>query len=154
MTSAEAGPGEIDHSRAGEPLPQFSLTDTQGNTLALGEPANAPMLVNLWATWCAPCIKEMPLLDDLAADYGDRLQVVTISQDLNGAKAVEPFFARNDLPNLPRWLDPETEFAFAVGAGGLPVTLLYDAEGREVWRIAGDYDWSSAEARGAIDEAF
>ena len=154
MTGAEAGPGEIDRSRAGEPLPQFSLTDTQGNTLALGEPANAPMLVNLWATWCAPCIKEMPLLDDLAADYGDRLQVVTISQDLNGAKAVEPFFARNDLPNLPRWLDPETEFAFAVGAGGLPVTLLYDAEGREVWRIAGDYDWSSAEARGAIDEAF
>lgn len=154
MTGAEAGPGEIDRARAGEPLPQFSLDDTEGNTLALGERANAPMLVNLWATWCAPCIKEMPLLDDLAADYGDRLRVVTISQDLNGAEAVEPFFARNALPNLPRWLDPETEFAFAIGAGGLPVTLLYDAEGREVWRIAGDYDWSSAEARGAIDEAF
>lgn len=154
MTGAEAGPGEIDRSRDGAPLPQFSLTDTDGNTLALGERANAPMLVNLWATWCAPCIKEMPLLDDLAADYGDRLQVVTISQDLNGAEAVEPFFAKTDLPNLPRWLDPETEFAFAVGAGGLPVTLLYDGEGREVWRIAGDYDWSSAEARRAIDEAF
>lgn len=150
-TSSAAG--EIDRSRAGEPVPDITLSDPAGESLTLGGGTGTPMLVNLWATWCAPCIKEMPLLDELAAELDGEVQVLTISQDLNGADAVEPFFARNDLPNLPKWLDPETGFAFAIGAGGLPVTVLYDAGGREVWRIAGDYDWSSAQARGAIDEA-
>ena len=92
------------------------------------------------------------MLDNLAAEYDGLLDVVTISQDLQGAEAVEPFFAENDLPNLPRWLDPETSFAEAIRAGGLPVTVLYDDAGKELWRVAGDYDWSSEEAHEAIDE--
>ncbi len=151
--SLEDRVGEIDRARAGEPVPELTLNDPAGGELVLGGGTGTPMLINLWATWCAPCIKEMPLLDDLAADYGEQLQVVTVSQDLQGAAAVEPFFARNDLPNLPRWLDPETELGTAMEAGALPVTVLYDGEGREVWRVAGDYDWASAEARGVIDEA-
>ena len=154
--SLEAVTGEIDRSRAGESLPILTLNDPEGDQLVLGvggsDGTGTPMLVNLWATWCAPCIKEMPMLDNLAAEYDGLLDVVTISQDLQGAEAVEPFFAENDLPNLPRWLDPETSFAEAIGAGGLPVTVLYDDAGKELWRVAGDYDWSSEEAHEAIDE--
>ena len=153
LADAEAVTGTIDRSRAGEPVPAIRLEDTQGRTLALGETAGHPMLVNLWATWCVPCVREMPLLNDLAQDMEGTLRVVTISQDLQGAAPVDAFFDRRELDRLPRWLDPQNRVADAIGSTGLPVTVLYDAQGREVWRVAGDYDWAGAQARGAIDEA-
>lgn len=145
--------GEVDRSRAGEPIPAVELVDPSGAKLELASLKGQPVLVNLWATWCIPCITEMPLLDELAADYGDSLQVVTVSQDLQGADRVVPFFAKNDFENLPQWLDTETDLSFAYGDGVLPTTVLYESSGTEVWRIVGDYDWSSAQARGLIDEA-
>ena len=141
--------GEIDRSQAGAQVPDVVLTDADGRKLSLREPDGRPTLLNLWATWCAPCIKEMPLLDTLAADYAGDLDVVTASQDLQAEKVVE-FFADNDLPNLEQWHDEETALSFAIGAG-LPITVLYDAEGREVWRVVGDADWGRADIREAID---
>ena len=145
--------GKVDRSRAGEPLPEVVLADPSGITLDLASLKGKPALVNLWATWCVPCITEMPLLDDLAADYAGSLQVVTVSQDLQGASKVTPFFEQRAFANLPQWLDPETELSFAYGDGVLPTTVLYDAQGQEVWRIVGEYDWSSVQARGLVDEA-
>ena len=141
--------GAIDRSRAGTQVPEVTLVHSDGRTLALREPDGRPMLLNLWATWCAPCIKEMPLLDTLAADYAGELDVVTASQDLQAEKVAE-FFAENDLPNLEQWHDEETQLSFTIGAG-LPITVLYDAEGREVWRVVGDADWGRADIREAID---
>ena len=153
-TSAAVKPmSRLDRSRAGTALPAVTVTDPTGAELALPDLAGTPVLLNLWATWCAPCVTEMPLLDDLAGDYGKDLQVVTVSQDLQGAAAVEPFFATRDLPRLPQWLDPDNELAFGFGGGAaLPLTVLFDSNGEEVWRYYGDRDWASAESRALVEE--
>ena len=145
--------GTIEREFAGELMPAVALTDPSGASLNTGALQGGAVLVNLWATWCAPCVEEMPLLDDLAAEYEGRMRVVTISQDLTGAKAVEPFFAGREFTHLEPWLDPQTAFGFALGDVALPTTVLYDSSGQEVWRILGGYDWGSEEARAAIDAA-
>jgi thiol-disulfide isomerase/thioredoxin len=146
--------GEVDRSFAGEAIPAVTLADPAGTTFALAEAKGKPALLNLWATWCVPCVAEMPLLDELAAELGDRVRVLTVSEDLKGAEVVEPFFADRALKNLPRWMDQKNELIFAFGGSpSLPLTVMYDAEGKEVWRVVGGYDWSSAEARELIAEA-
>lgn len=153
--SAKSGDIEkgLDRNHAGELMPAVNLTDPAGKSLNSAALQGEPVLLNLWATWCAPCVKEMPLLDELAADYDGNLRVLTVSQDMDGAAKVKPFFERGGFSMLQPWLDPENTLGFALGGGALPVTVLYDAQGTEVWRYAGDYDWSSPEARGLIDEA-
>lgn len=144
--------GQIDRSHAGELMPAVAITDPAGNQLNTGALQGGPVLLNLWATWCAPCVVEMPMLDDLAGESGDALRVVTVSQDMQGSAKVEPFFAEKKFANLQPWLDPENALGFAVEGGVLPTTILYDVQGREVWRVVGEYDWSSAAAREAISE--
>ena len=134
-------------------MPALNLRDLEGRTLNLGAVQGTPVLVNLWATWCAPCIKEMPLLDELAEDYDGILRVITVSQDMGGEEKVAEFFAQNELGNLGSWMDPQAELSFTLGDTVLPTTVLYSGQGQEIWRVRGDYDWSSEEARAAIDEA-
>src|SRR5690606_15475352 len=146
--------GKLDRSFAGEPMPEGELLDPSGGRLTLAELTGKPTLVNLWATWCAPCVIEMPLLDRLAGELGDSVRVLTISEDMNGAEAVGPFFAERNFAHLPQWMDPQNDLAIAYGGGAaLPLTVLYDAEGKEVWRGMGGYHWDSAEARELIAEA-
>ncbi|OGS51442.1 MAG: thiol:disulfide interchange protein [Erythrobacter sp. RIFCSPHIGHO2_12_FULL_63_10] len=145
--------GEIDRTLAGSLMPAVNLTDPQGNTLNLGALQGQPVLLNLWATWCAPCVVEMPMLDDLADELKGKVRVVTVSQDLRGAEMVEPFFAEKGFRNLEPWLDPENELGLGYGGGSLPLTVLFDAQGQELLRVVGGYDWSSEEARAAIEEA-
>lgn len=142
----------IDRTFAGDPLPAAKLSDPEDATLDLATLKGKPVLLNLWATWCVPCVTEMPMIDDLAGEYGDRLQVVVASQDLQGADKVVPFFAKQKFANLHPWMDPENTLGFALGGGQLPTTVLYDAQGKEVWRVTGEFDWSGAEARGLVDE--
>ena len=144
--------GEIDRRFAGELMPAANLVSPSAEVLNLGALQGRPVLVNLWATWCAPCVKEMPLLDELAADYDGELNVVTISQDMGDPAKIAAFFADNGLENLPQWIDPQLALGEAIGAETLPVTVLYDATGQEEWRVTGDFDWSSEDARAAIDE--
>jgi len=131
-------------------MPAASLTDPDGKQLNLGALQGKPVLLNLWATWCAPCVKEMPQLDALAEAYGDGLRVVTVSQDMQGADKVVPFFAAGGFKQLEPWLDPQAELGFALGGAVLPTTVFYDSSGAEVWRVSGEFDWSSEEARAAI----
>ena len=146
--------GTLDRTFAGNALPGARVTDPSGTTLVLDELRGKPVLLNMWATWCAPCVVEMPLLNDLAGEMGERLKVVTVSVDLDGAQAVGPFFDSRGFDSLPRWFDGENELATAFGGGAvLPLTVLYDAEGEEVWRVLGAYDWESGEARDALREA-
>ena len=144
--------GEIDRSLAGELMPAVNVTDPEGNQLNLGALQGTPVLLNLWATWCAPCVVEMPMLDNLADEMGDELRVITVSQDLRGAELVEPFFAENQYRNLEPWLDPENELGFSY-EGVMPTTILFDANGQELFRVLGGYHWDSDEARAAITEA-
>jgi len=146
--------GTLDRTFAGQQIPQMTVTDPGGTTLALGETGGKPTLLNLWATWCAPCVVEMPLLDKLAGELGSDVRVLTVSEDMQGAEAVAPFFEENDFANLPRWMDSKNDLAIAYGGGAvLPLTVLYDADGREVWRVIGGYDWTSDEARERVAEA-
>ena len=146
--------GEIDRSRAGELMPAVALVDPDGKQLNTAALSGKPVLLNLWATWCAPCVEEMPLLDGLAADYGDKLRVVVASQDLSGAEKVVPFFEKANFARLEPWLDRENALSTALGGDGvLPTTVLYDASGVEVARVVGGYDWQSAEAKALVDEA-
>ena len=151
--ASEVATGEIDPSNAGALMPVINLGDPSGRSLNTGALQGGPVLINLWATWCAPCVKEMPLLDDLAAGYDGRLRVLTVSQDMGEPAKIAAFFERGGYAMLEPWHDPDNAFGFALGDTVLPTTILYDASGREVWRVLGDFDWSSEEARAAIDEA-
>lgn len=151
---AEALTGIVDRGQAGTPLPEVTVTDPSGTTLDLAEATGKPVLLNLWATWCAPCVAEMPLLDELAGDMDGKLRVLTVSEDMKGAELVAPFFAERNLAHLPQWMDPENNLAFGMGGGAsLPLTVLYNADGKEVWRVIGGFDWASDEAKAMIAEA-
>lgn len=131
-------------------MPALALVDPKGAAFNPASLKGKPVLLNLWATWCAPCVKEMPLLDRLAADEPD-LVVLTASQDMGGGEKVAKFFAERKFTHLKPWIDKEGELGFAFG-GGLPTSVLYDAQGREVWRVYGDLDWSTPQMRAAVDE--
>ena len=155
--AAETGPaaltGTLDRSFTGSEIPEVVLVDPAGEELELSDTAGRPVLLNLWATWCAPCVTEMPLLDELAGQLGEDVRVLTVSEDMQGAEKVVPFFEENDLANLPQWMDPTNELAFHFGGGAvLPLTVLYDAQGQEVWRVIGAYDWASEEAVAQVRE--
>jgi len=140
-------------THAGEQIPAITVEDPDGNALALGE-VGEPVLLNLWATWCAPCKVEMPLLDRLAGELEGEVRVLTVSQDMQGAQKVTPFFAEQDFERLEPWLDPQADLGVALADGGLlPVTVLYDASGTELLRVSGDYAWDSEEAIAQIREA-
>ncbi|MCP1468410.1 thiol-disulfide isomerase/thioredoxin [Sphingobium sp. OAS761] len=144
----------LDRSKAGTAAPGFSFLDPDGGDKRLQDFAGRPMLVNLWATWCAPCVAEMPTLDRIAAAYDSKgLAVLTISQDNQGLKAAKPFFEKHDLPHLKAWADPENQFGFDYATGLLPTTVIYDAQGKEMVRVIGAMDWESADGRALIDAA-
>lgn len=146
--------GEINRSQAGDLLPAVALADPAGKVLNTGALSGTPVLINLWATWCAPCVEEMPLLDKLATDYQGKLRVVVASQDLQGAEKVVPFFDKSKFAHLEPWLDRENLLSTAFGGDGvLPTTVLYDASGQEVARVVGGFDWQSPEAKALVDEA-
>ena len=134
-------------------MPAVNLSSEQGEILNMGALQGTPVLLNLWATWCAPCVEEMPALDELAAEYDGRLRVVAASQDRQGAQVVTPFFQREGLSTLEPWLDPENLLMEGLEVDALPVTILYDSVGREVWRMVGPYDWASEDAFALIAES-
>ncbi len=158
---ATAGSGEnaapryvIDRSKAGSDLPDFMFSDEKGQDVTLARFAGKPILVNLWATWCAPCVAEMPQLDRIAGAYEKSgLQVLTISQDSMGADKVLPFFNAKGFKHIRPWLDPENSFGFGYGGGVLPTSVLYNGAGKEVARVTGALDWEGDEARALLEEA-
>lgn len=146
------GEGTLDRSLAGTAAPATGFEDPSGEQVTLADFRGKPLLVNLWATWCAPCIKEMPTLDALAAREGDRLNVLTISEDRDGRDKVEAFFDEHGFKSIDSYLDPEMALLADMQIHTLPTTILYDAEGREVWRIIGTTDWTGQKAAGLIAE--
>ncbi|MDX3909189.1 MAG: TlpA disulfide reductase family protein [Sphingobium sp.] len=144
----------LDRSKKGTPAPKFTFAAPGGGDATLQDFAGKPLLVNLWATWCTPCVAEMPTLDGVAGSYaGKGLQVLTISQDSQGAERVDAFFAKRKFKHLKAWLDPENQFGFHYATGLLPTSVLYDAEGKEVARVIGAMDWEGPEAKALLEEA-
>jgi thiol-disulfide isomerase/thioredoxin len=134
----------------GANAPTAAFTDANGKPVTLAAFRGRPLLVNLWATWCAPCVEEMPSIDRLAAAEKGRLGVVAVSQDGNGLTAVAPFFAKAGIATLKPYLDTQNALMVALKAETLPTTILYDANGHERWRHVGKVDWDDASARAAL----
>ncbi|MFM5906742.1 MAG: TlpA family protein disulfide reductase, partial [Novosphingobium sp.] len=132
--------GEPDCAKQGNQMPDFTLVDPAGKKLALTSLKGKPVLINLWATWCAPCVAELPQLDRLAESK--HLRVLTVSQDMQTDKVAD-FLKQRGVKNLEPWLDEKNDLSAHYEIQTLPTTILYDAEGREVWRITGPRDWTS-----------
>ncbi len=145
-------PGEIDRSHKGNAAPTVTFTAPDGKAVTLADFKGTPVLLNLWATWCAPCVAELPTLDALAVQKGAVLKVLTVSQDLEGKAKAVPFLKDKGIAHLPAYTDPSLGLSLAYQAN-LPTTVLIDAEGREVWRVSGSLDWTGAEAAALIAEA-
>ena len=144
QSSQVASSGTVDRSHSGSPLPDFTFADPTGKQLAIPALKGKPVLINLWATWCGPCVAEMPTLEQLAAKNSGTIRVVTISQD-GDAAPVSAFFAQYGFKHLEPWLDPEGKIDYHYNTGKFPTTVYYDAEGREVWRFVGARDWTDAD---------
>lgn len=126
------------------PPADASFTDADGTTHRLSDFRGKGLVVNLWATWCVPCVAELPSLAALAnRTAGSDIAVLAISSDRGGADVVRKFLASHDIAKLGIWLDPKGEATRAWGARGIPTTLLIDREGRERARFEGSADWSS-----------
>jgi thiol-disulfide isomerase/thioredoxin len=132
----------------------FSFADGPGAIKDLSIWKGRVVLLNLWATWCAPCRKEMPDLAKLQKLLGSKdFEVVAISEDLKGAEASAAFLKDVGADNLALYTDQKATALAAIQSVGLPTTLLIDRNGREVGRLLGPADWASAEAQTLIKAA-
>jgi thiol-disulfide isomerase/thioredoxin len=124
-----------------------SFADRDGNKVTLADFTGKGVVLNMWATWCTPCVAEMPALDHLATILAaSNIVVVPISSDRGGTKIVEKFYTAHDVKNLGIWTDAHGEAARAWGARGLPTTLIIDRQGRALAKLEGGAEWATPEA--------
>jgi len=124
------------------------FVDADGHDQTLADFTGKYVLVNFWATWCAPCRKEMPALNRLQTELGGEMfQVVTIATGRNSEAAIRRFFEQNGIDALPRNRDPRQALARKMGVLGLPISVILDPAGREIARLRGDASWDSDSAK-------
>ncbi|WP_162783656.1 TlpA family protein disulfide reductase [Devosia naphthalenivorans] len=132
-------------------LDELGFFDVEGNPQTIASFAGQSTLINVWATWCAPCREEMPDLANLqSALGGERFRVATLSIDRAGNDAVRPFLEEIGIRNLEVFLDPTMAVMSAGGVVGLPTTILIDRSGEEIYRWVGPRKWDSAETYAAL----
>jgi thiol-disulfide isomerase/thioredoxin len=145
LESAHGARATLSYKFAGQKAPTANFADADGQDVTLADFEGKPLLLNIWATWCAPCKAEMPTLDALAKLEKDRMAVIAVSQDLEGREPVLAFFKETKVNNLEPYTDADNAILAAFNnAIALPTTILYDSAGKEVWRIAGGVEWDDA----------
>lgn len=128
-----------------------TFSDPDGGTHSFADYQGKVVLVNFWATWCAPCREEMPSLDALQAELGgDDFQVVPIATGRNTVENIDRFFKETGVENLPVLLDQRQKLSREMGVVGLPVTIILDSDGNEIARLMGDADWASDAAKDLV----
>lgn len=142
----------VDRGQAGKPMPDAELLNADDEPATLAEASGKPLLVNLWASWCAPCVKELPTLDALSRRKGAP-RVIIVAQETAGRPSVEAFLEKHGIRDLESWRDPKMALSGALGVQVMPTTVYYDSGGREVWRYIGDLDWTGGEAAKLLAEA-
>lgn len=134
--------------------PDLKFTDEQGKTRALSDFRGKVIVLNLWATWCTPCLAEMPMLDRLQHQLGDQgAIVIALSLDRGGKDAVKAFYRQADIRNLGVFLDPSMRAISDARTSGLPTTLLIDANGMELGRVTGPMEWDAPAAVDLVRKA-
>lgn len=137
-----------------EALADVSFVDAAGADTTLSSFRGKTILLNLWATWCAPCREEMPSLDRLQTELGsDAFEVVALAVDRTGLEAARKFLDEIGVKSLKLYADPTTRSGSALKTIGLPTTILIDPEGREIGRLPGPAEWDSADAKALIEDA-
>ena len=140
--------------KAPEDLPEVKFLDAAGKERTLADWRGKVVLLNLWATWCLPCRKEMPALDRLQREMGsDTFQVVAVSVDRTGLPGAKKFLADTGAETLALYADPTARMAATLRAAGLPATLLLDRQGREIGRLLGPAEWDGEDAKRLIAAA-
>ena len=137
------------------PGPDYAFYDQAGKPVKIADMKGKVVVMNLWATWCAPCVVEMPTLAKLQADYaGKDVEVVTVSIDGEAEAAKARLFIAKNEP-LKFYHDRESKMPFQMkpSAGNLPATVIYGKDGMELGRVAGPADWSGADVRALLDKA-
>jgi len=142
----------VDRSQAGKSMPEAEILDADDEPAKLADASGRPVLVNLWASWCAPCVKELPTLGALSRRKGAP-RVIAVSLDVGERPSIEAFLDRHGVANLESWRDPKMALSGALGVQVMPTSVYYDASGREVWRYVGDLDWTGEEAARLLAEA-
>jgi thiol-disulfide isomerase/thioredoxin len=138
-------------SSAPKPAPQLQFEDAAGRLRSIADFRGKVVLLNIWATWCAPCREEMPALDRLQAKLGGPgFEVLAVSVDQQGPEIARRFYADVGIKSLAFYIDRSAKAAFQAGVAGLPATLLIDAEGREIGRHLGAAQWDSPEVIEAL----
>ena len=128
-------------------LPDPVVLDMDENVVEIGSNDDI-LVINFWATWCAPCKKEMPSLNNLAENMKyDDVRIITVASGRNSKEAIESFFSDNDLVNLNKFRDPRGKIAMSYGVTALPTTVVIDPSGKEIGRIIGDIDWNTENIR-------
>lgn len=130
------------------PLPALYFSDASGKPVTVGDFHGKPLVLNLWATWCAPCLAEMPALDALAASG---VTVVAVSEDTADPDLPTRFLTHHALNHLALYRDPSGGVGEALGASALPLTVLINAQGQEVGRALGAIDWHDPAVRASVD---
>ncbi len=140
--------GALDITQRGSPTPSASFVGPDGKPVTLASFRGKPLLVNLWATWCGPCVKELPSLDRLAGKTAGKLKVLVVNQDFKdqAKDPVPEFWETHKGVNLMLYRDEKNVLQDAYLTGQLPTTVLYDKDGKEVWRIVGGMDWEGPRA--------
>ena len=128
------------------PVTEINFDDGDGHARKLADFRSKVLLLNIWATWCVPCRKEMPALDRLQANLGgDDFEVVPVSIDRGGLETIRKFYSEIGISNLGMYVDTSGQVLRQVGALGLPTTLLIDRTGREIGRVVGPAEWDAPE---------
>jgi len=150
LSFSDASAGEIGEYKDAPSTPFFDEND---KATTLGAFKGKVLLVNFWATWCVPCVSEMPALEELQKELGDKgLEVLAISQDFKGLEAVKKFYTRNRIQGLKAYSDKKGKLYGQFNGKGLPFSVFISREGKVLSLLTGEIDWHSPAMKGFIKD--
>jgi thiol-disulfide isomerase/thioredoxin len=146
IAAAQEGPKNFVVHETPKPVPSIAFEDANGTGARIGDLNGKVVVLNIWATWCGPCRREMPALDHLQESLGGpNFAVVPVSIDRGGIETVRKFYGEIGIRNLPIYIDVSGQAIRQLGAVGLPTTLILDRSGQEVSRVVGPAEWDTPE---------